>query len=74
MTDCMCVQVDFCVSQIHCAFCFVFMEDIFNPFYMILRETWDAMFLLLLGVFGWIFISFVKPLLFHCFTYSPALE
>lgn len=40
-----------CISM-HCAFCLVFMDDIINPFYMIFRETWYAMFLLSLGVFG----------------------
>lgn len=62
-----------CIS-IHRAFCLVFMEDIINPFYTIFRETWYAMFLFPLGVFGLIFISLVKLLFFHCFTYSPALE
>lgn len=62
-----------CIS-IHRAFCLVFMEDIINPFHTIFRETWYTMFLFPLGVFGLIFISLVKLLFFHCFTYAPALE
>ena len=62
-----------CLS-IHRAFCLVFVEDIINPFYTIFRETSYAMFLFPLGVFGLIFLSLVKLLFFHCFTYSPALE
>jgi len=60
--------------SIHRAFCLVFTEDIIHPFYTIFRETWYAMFLFSLGIFGLVFISLVKRLFFHCFTYSPALE
>lgn len=62
-----------CIS-IHRAFCLVFMDDIINPFYILFRERWYAIFLFSLGIFGLIFISLVKLLLFHCFTYSPGLE
>lgn len=40
-----------CIS-IHCAFCLVFMDDIINPSYTVLKETWYPMFLFPWGVFG----------------------
>lgn len=56
-----------CIS-VHCAFCLEFMEDIINFFYTISRETWYAMFLFPLGVFGLTFF-----LLWSCSTSTASL-
>lgn len=56
-----------CIS-VHCAFCLEFMKDIINFFYTISRETWYAMFLFPLGVFGLTF-----HLLWSCSTSTASL-
>lgn len=66
-----------CIS-IHCAFCLELMEDIINFCYTISRETWCAMFLFTLGVFGLTFSceAVLLPLLhlLSCFGMMPVFR
>lgn len=80
MTDWTRTQVDFRVSPSIVLSALVFTEDIIIPFCTTFRETWRAMFLFPLGVFGLIFIFLVKPLFFRqlhllsCFGTMPAFR